>query len=431
MTALSKRIFDSDIEQKLIRWYRRIFSVHELEESTVLQFVFGATLLSHLITFSQWSSSTMTTVDAYQNGMHLCWPYFQGCGRLLWLHTLPEGYSQPTLYMIFFGLFLFIAYCMYRKDWLMAHIVLVPAFLWHTYVIFVLTQAMTGNYEYYLFVFTGILLFLPHKEYFLKLSVVSFYVMSTMAKIHEAWILGTYFSALKTGLPLFPDWSIPLLTNTVIFMEMVGSWFLMSRRWQLQRSVLAFFVFFHLYSGIIVGFRYPTIVLPTMFILFGPLYRHTAPPSTRRSIAGWLCIALLFTIQCVPKLIPGDEKLTLEGNMYGLYMFESNHQCVSQATVHRADGTTENLRDESTSARDRCDPYSYWFRIHTLCSRDESIDHVAWTFDHSINGGPFLRIVDVQDACILKYHPFRHNEWIMTEKDAPEMRGHPVENIYI
>jgi hypothetical protein len=117
--------------------------------------------------------------------------------------------------------------------------------------------------------------------------------------------------------------------------------------------------------------------------------------------------------------------------MYGLYMFESNHQCVSQATVHRADGTTENLRDESTSARDRCDPYSYWFRIHTLCSRDESIDHVAWTFDHSINGGPFLRIVDVQDACILKYHPFRHNEWIMTEKDAPEMRGHPVENIYI
>jgi hypothetical protein len=331
--------------------------------------------------------------------------------------------------MLLLGTLVVAAYLMYRKKWTGAHLALIPSFLWHAFVCFVLTASISGNYDYYIFFLTLILLFFPHKEFFLKCGLVFFYVLSTVAKIHETWILGTYFSALKTGLPLFPRWSIPIWTNFVIFMEMVGSWFLMSRRVLLQRTVLAFFIIFHLYSGLLVGYRYPATVLPMLIILFGPLYAYTLAPFTRRAIFGWVLIALMCCMQFIPRLIPGDEKLTMEGNRFGLYMFEANHQCVSIVHVNKNDGSTE-YRKESYSARQRCDPYEYWFRIHTICVRDPDIMSVAWTFDHSIDGGPFLRIVDVPDACTLSYQPFARNTWIKTEYDHPAVEGYPLENLY-
>jgi hypothetical protein len=431
MGALRERLFDTWPEKLFFSYYSTVFSIRELETNTVLKYVFGATLLSHLVTFSTWKGSVATTVSSFESGTHLCWPYFQSCGEWLFLKTLPEGYSQPTLYMALYALLLLSAYYMYRSEWELAHLALAPSYVWHTLVTFVITQELTGNYDYYLFVFSTILLVLPHKEFFLKLSVVLLYMLSTVVKIHDAWVVGSYFSSLQSGLPWFPGWSIPLFTNLVIAFEMVGAWFLLSTSPIRQRVFFVFFVFFHLYSGVLVGYRYPTIVLPTLIILFGPMYRHTPIPLTRRSVASWTFIFLICIAQFLPKFVHGDEKLTLEGNMYGLYMFESNHQCVSSTRVTYSDGTEEPFVDESISARARCDPYRYWFRIRTLCERDTSIREIAWTFDHSINGNAFLRIVDEKDACQLQYRPLRHNPWIKTEMENPEPVGYPVKNIYL
>ncbi len=424
-------LFNTPLEKRMLAAYRRMFSIAEIEGSQILQWVFGATIFSYFIAFNSWMSSSVTTIDAYLAGTHSCRPYFQSCGEWLFLRVLPNGYSQTALYMVFFALLLLAVYLMYRKDWVLAHLAIVPAFVWHTLGVFVLTDQFSGNYEYYLFVLAFVLLFLPHKEFFLKLTLVIFYFLSTAAKIHPSWTLGTYFSALKTGLPLFPDWSIPVWTNLVMAMEMIGSWFLLSSRPLLQRFAIAFFAIFHLYSGILVEYRYPATVLPTLLILFGPMYRYTPPPFDRRSVAGWCLIAFLVFAQIGSHvLIPGDEKLTLEGNKYGLYMFEANHQCISNVRRIYTDGTEKTTRDESASARSRCDPYRYWFRLKTICERTPGIEAIVWTFDHSINGGPFLRIVDTENACELAYSPFSHNEWIKTEKDNPKILGYPVENIY-
>jgi hypothetical protein len=138
----------------------------------------------------------------------------------------------------------------------------------------------------------------------------------------------------------------------------------------------------------------------------------------------------MIALQFISNVIPGDEKLTLEGNKFGLYMFEANHQCISTVLTTYRDGTTTEKVSESATARGRCDPYRYWFRIHTTCKRNSDVVSVKWTFDHSINGGPFLRIVDVPDACTLSYSPIFHNSWIKTEYDNPQVMGFPVENIY-
>lgn len=422
MRALSK----SAVRQ----WYRRLFSIHEIEQQTILQWVLGATVFSYFIAFQSWIYNTATAVDAYIENSFSCWPYFQSCGKLLFLRAQPDGYSQSLLYMALFGSLVLAVYFVFRKDWVTAHVSLMPSFVWHTLGTFVFTYELSGNYEYYLCILSLVLLFFPHKEFFLKLSLVSFYFLSTVAKIHESWIVGTYFSSIKIGLPLFPEWSIPFFTNLVIFMEMAGSWLLLSSRPPMQRTALTFFTAFHLYSGLLVGYRYPATVLPTLLILFGPMYRHTIPPWDKKSIAGWAMIGLLFAGQMLPIVIPGDEKLTLEGNKYGLYMFEANHQCIVRVEIYYRDGRVVPYERSSISARQRCDPYRIWFSLKEMCRRESTITRIAFTHDHSINGGPFLRIVDEHDACTLTYKPFTHNAWIKTHRDNPEIVGYPVENVY-
>jgi hypothetical protein len=254
-------------------------------------------------------------------------------------------------------------------------------------------------------------------------------VLSTSAKIHPSWIEGGYFTALRTGLPFFSDWSVPIVTNAVILAEMIGSWFLLSRNLKLQRIAFIFFVLFHLYSGILVGYRYPATVLTFVLIVFGPWYRYTPIPLNKKALAGWIFISLLLCLQLSPKLIQGDEKLTMEGNKYGLYMFDANHQCYSEAILYLKDGSTRVRSNKSIIARDRCQPYEYWFHLKKICERDSTIDRIEWQFTHSINGGPFYQIVDVKNACNLTFNPIRHNEWIKTEKDS-EIMGYPVKNVY-
>lgn len=113
----------------------------------MLKWAFGATILSHFLAFNAWFYNKATTIDAFVAGEYTCWPYFQECGNLLFLRTLPEGYSQPLLYMLLFGLLLLAVYLMYKRDWVLAHLALMPAFVWHTLVTFVLTYSLSGNYE--------------------------------------------------------------------------------------------------------------------------------------------------------------------------------------------------------------------------------------------------------------------------------------------
>lgn len=409
--------------------YERLFSLQEFRGSAILTLALGSLILSYYISFSRFVRRIDTTVEGVREGVNVCWPFFQQCRDYIFLETLPFGHSQPVLYAVFFGLLILAAYFLLKRNYVAAHLALVPAYLWHIIVCLVLTNTIGGNYDYYIIAFGTVILFLPHKVFFTQLSLVLFYFLSTAAKNHSAWIIGTYFSSLSTGLPLFPDATIPIWTNLVIGMEMVGAWLLFSRSKILQRSVLAFFVAFHLYSSIMVSYLYPTIVLPMLLIMFGPLFVPQRSPVDLKSAPGWLFVVLIFVSQLYgPLFVQGDAKLTLEGNRYGLYMFESNHQCISEATLHFLNGTQRKERIENINAQHRCDPYDYWFVLKSQC--DASIDRIGWTFDHSINGGAFFRIVDAEDVCDLEYRPFRHNVWIKTEHDNPQVVGYPVRNVY-
>ena len=411
--------------------YRDFFSISEIETSDVLQLALGALLLSLTVTFFFWAALFEPSAEAVVKNANVCWPYFKNCGFLNVLWPAPYGYSQNAFYALLFAVCMYAVYAMWRKDWVSVHAALLVCLLWKIFVVFILSMNIGGNFDYYDIVFLAVVLFIPRKLFFLRLSYVVLYFLAATIKFDDGWILGTYFTTLLPGLAIFGNALAPLITNAVILLETVGTWFLLSSRKMWQRAALCAFVLFHLYSALYVGLRYPLSTIPMLLILFGPLNYAILPEFNRSSRAGWFLIGLLFALQSIAFLIPGDHKLTLEGNHYGLYMFEANHQCVSSATFFFKDGPSKDLREESKSARDRCDPYSVFFRLHEACRRFPiDIARIPWTFDHSVNGGPFYRIVDVTNACALSYTPFSHNAWIKTYEENPIIVGYPVKDLY-
>lgn len=441
----------------LLQRYKKIFRIEEIEKNVVNQWMMGASLFFFFLTFQRWLSNGHLTRESIRSGIDVCWPYFQECASLYVLQGLPYHYSLTTFYMGLFGAMLLVAYFMWRKSWDYAHLTLVPLFIFKSVAVFVLSYGIAGPYDYYHLILTAILLFAPFKEYFMKLAFVLLYFLAATTKFDASWTLGTYFSTLQPGLPLFPDALIPLLTNLVIGMQVIGAWFLLSKNMLVQRTALFFFVTFHLYSGIFVHFHYPAVSLPPLLILFGPMYRFMPPPFSRRTLLGWFFMLAIFLFEVPPWLIEGDRRLTLEGNRYGMFMFEANHQCIIRSRTYFADAETplpstfqaqprsctsqrclrertgyiegsEAVHDETWeigAAWNRCDPYMEMKRLQRRCT--EGVSRIAFTMDHSVSGQPFLRIVDTADACTLTYKPFTHNEWITLPPHAPVL-GYPLKN---
>ncbi|HEV2505498.1 MAG TPA: hypothetical protein VGV39_20645 [Mesorhizobium sp.] len=403
--------------------YSRIFSVREIGEDIILRWMTGAILLGFFVTFDSWKYSYNTTLRAVEKSAYICWPFFQNCQNLIWMEALPYGYSQTIFFMGLFGIMAASIYFMYEKRWEIVHFLILFLFSIKIYLMLI-DYEHKGNYDYYHNAFCIIYLFARHRVFFFRFCLVFFYFLSTASKIYPSWVLGEYFTALKTGLPIFPFGTEILMTNLVIIMEMIFSWFLLSSNKFFQRAVFVFFVIFHLYSGILVGYRYPATVLPALLILFGPWFRPLPPPTGKSSLVGWGLMGLLLAAQITPHLISGDEKLTLEGNQYGLYMFEANHQCYS--TISRGDKVLSSMK--SASARFRCDPYFVWFQAKNIYCRDGE-GPVKMIYNHSVNGRAFREIVNEPDICNLSYKAFGHNSWIKDEKTAPT-GGVPVQNIY-
>jgi len=415
--------------QRLEAWYRRAFGIAEIEASRPLRWFYWATLLGFFLTYYDWLDERTLTREAVVEGRHRCWPFFQRCGEWYFLQTPPDGYSQPILYMVMFALMGGAALAARGGRWTLAHALMVPLFVWKALVDTVLSMLFLGNYHYFHLSFAFLLLFARHKLFFLRRALIVLYLLAATIKLHEGWVLGTYFTSLRTGMPLFPDATVPIFTNLLILVETVGGVLLLSkdRRW--QRGALVTLVLFHLYSGILVRYLYPAMCLPALLILFGPWYEAAAPPLHRRALVGWGFLAWILGMQSISYLIKGDVKLTLEGNYYGLYMFEANHQCVSTVLEKHKDGRVRDRSTESRSARRRCGSYAEWFRLQQLCKKP-SVERVGWTLDHSINGGPFYRIVDEPDACRLHFAPLTHNPWIRLPEEGAKIVGYPAKNIY-
>jgi hypothetical protein len=254
----------------------------------------------------------------------------------------------------------------------------------------------------------------------------------------------------------------------LIVLELLGPlcWFTRIR-W-LRRLSFGLFIAFHVYSGVIVGYWYVTLMLPLAVVAFlgfnEPL--QAGFRFSRRHAATFVIFAVAFAGSFFHLFIPGDARLTAEGKYFGLFMFDANRAVRFEVDIQRGNrfwtvhlnrswrdagnplaadpGTRiwcdyyENgwlsnsfavfqpIRDDgqvlfnpqyftSASIRTAGDPYLYWFYARELVRRSRP-DRVALRLDQRLDGHPeSVRLLDIDDFSELNpsYNPFAHNEWIL------------------
>jgi hypothetical protein len=155
--------------------------------------------------------------------------------------------------------------------------------------------------------------------------------------------------------------------------------------------------------------------------------QDTFPRFTKDERLGWSVLAFLLLISLFPYFLPDQNPYVMQGRRYGVQMIDANHQCASEEITIYKDGQRSVANVNSSIATRRCSPYTRLFRISQKCE-DPRIDRIQWSFSSSVNGGPFYQLVESDNACALRFSPFRKNSWIRLPQDGAPIKGYPRKN---
>ena len=332
-----------------------------------------------------------------------------------------------------------------------------------------------ANYHHFHLLYSLVFLISRDKLRFFRLALALSYFLSAIVKLSPSWMFGELFNTLPGKLPLLPkvEWVVTAACVAVILLELLGPicWFTRNR--VLRRFSFVAFIAFHLYSGIIVGFNYTTLMLPLVvaaFIRFDEPLQHGLKLSLRNA-ATFALFGLTLLGGLWHYAIPGNVRLTSEGRYFGLFMFDANHPVQFDIKIRKGDTTwailvqrlwRETPDDFLRPLSIRCaifengelaksfhvhdpvydgdtlifnpdyfrdarlriagDPYLYFHYTRELIRRHQP-DQVRIELVRRLDAVfESVRLVEIPnfDAAAPTYHPFKHNPWIqLPPPDAP------------
>ncbi len=352
----------------------------------------------------------------------ICWPHWEQCREFLKLKTLPDSYEINVLFAILFAIIIVGIFGVFKGKekyyfgslWILTLFKFFYQFVWH----------FSGMHNFELFHLIPTFAFLINKKDRIWGAQVSWaicYFLAAFVKIHESWIVGSYFSSLSLGLPLVPKIFIPFLTQSVIIFEIFLSWGLLSEKY--RKFSLVLWTIFHVYSVVLVGYYYPTRCILILYSLFlGKLSEEKK--FLKISPLSLLFFGIVIFFQVVPLLYSEDQKRTLRFEGYAYNMIDANFQCVNK-TTKVMNGLRQEQIEQNTSSMHRCSPRLMLERIKIQCEKNANTQ-MEWILYQSINGNPFYEIVNEVNACELKFSLFGENKWIKNQSD--KIVGYPKHN---
>jgi hypothetical protein len=324
---------------------------------------------------------------------------------------MPNGYSLGLLYA-FLGLTVVLAgiFAVQRK-WGVACLLLAFLTFFKFFIVYVASFNVPTNYNALAIIISAALLFPKEKTFSIKVLITLFYYVTIIYRIHPGYLSGDVFTSLAHGLPLIPKIFTPYSGALFIVTLILAPTALWIKNDSIRIAGFAILLFFHTATIAIVGFIYPLLSFSLLFFAF---YVQDEQFTLKRVLAyrPLLFISLIMiTGQIFPLMIPGDHRLTGEGTKLGFYMYEANHQCTGYLEAVYTNGTSNITPYSNGKAMGLCDPYLLWFDSRSVCERKE-IERVGMLFDHSINGHPYIRLVDEENICNQNYSFLSHNTWI-------------------
>ncbi|MBI4349143.1 MAG: hypothetical protein HY553_20060 [Elusimicrobia bacterium] len=332
---------------------------------------------------------------------------------------------------------------------------------------------LVTNYHHIHLILTFFFLFTRSRLFFTRVGLVLCYHLAAFTKMTPSWLMGEAFNSVPDKLPFLAstEGGVRLACRALIAWELAGPLLWAARSAAVRRASVWVFVAFHLYSVVLVGYRYPAIMLPAL--LSATLWFDAPLGKGHRfrtaDLAGWIGAGLLYAGGLASFLIPGDGRLTSEGRYLGLFMFDANRAVRFRAELVTGDRrlllradrpwrsvgvddfggfeeqrrgktvaelyeggmllerfkTGQIVRDRGvvvwnpalfTTGGSRCfgDPYLYYFWAKELCRRYRP-DRLAVRLESKLDGREETHVVlDLPDFCGAspRYNPFWHNDWI-------------------
>lgn len=411
--------------------YTEFFNLQEFDKFKQLPLVAYACAFNFLIHADFWLSRSAGTVESAQFKRFACPDYFQNCENWLFLR---HGIDQIS-HAVYFSFLLLVMFAfvlsIYKKKWFYVHLIFVFLIINQIYFSFLSGTQIATAFEYFSLVTAIVMAISTSRIADLRLTWVFLYFLAGLVKIHESWIVGTYFSTLRQGLYLFPDWSLPFLTNLVILAETCGIWFLLSKNKYIRLAIYTYFMVFHFYSAIYVNWFYPLLAIPTLTVLFLDEDKNYQNFSRCKiSKQNFLLVLILATINLMPLFFSKNNKLDNVAGSLAMNMFDSNRQSHSELKITYKNTSKEPKTSEAWTSNSflRVWPSHSLYKIKQMCLSNNEIEKIKWTMDISMNGEPYKRIVDTEDACSLRFNFWGGNDWINV--DGPII-GYPKKNYYL
>ncbi len=398
----------------ITNWLKRRETL--IVDSFVLRAVFYSLIpgFVYAISHLQWTQHGAKSIAA------ICPAYFQSCESFYFLDPDWQNWSYRLFTTVLYLLLAGSGVQALRNQWRSACLLMASLFLVSAWMLLATNADISVPYVTFLLVPSVIVLFSGRPIDDLRISFVVLYVLAGTSKLHTGWIAGTYFASYNNGLPLLPDLLIPVATNAVILLEVFGTWWLISSHAPMRKIVLSLTIGFHAYSTILMGPQFAIQAVPFIWLLFHE--QPSAPP--KPSLAGAALVLILITVNLLPFALSRKPKLTYQGQSLAMSMFDANRRSISVVEYTFPDGSKKIEKRGSQTSWDVLKPYKELKKLQASC---EPGVEAKWTFDSSIDDGPYHRIIDVLNACELNFKAFRYNNWI---NDSGPITGYPGKVAY-
>ena len=392
---------------KLRSLYENFFCINEIQTDVRLQW-FMYVIAYNLFFFvaSSWWQSNLV-----EGSSVVCPEYFQSCDQFKLFQPVSHSWGYWNFVSFLSSLLMGLVWAMATNSWVLGHLLLLILVVFKVLLVFVLSGLYLPS-ELFITLPMILLLFSRHKRRGLEALMVALYVSAGVMKLHEGWLSGSFFLTYSRGMPFIPDALIPLGTNLLVALELAGSFFLLSTNQLWRRTALVGFASLHLYSVSFVGPLLMTSVLPMIVILFST---SRSTEVCRVSKFTYAILLVIFFGNLLPFLIPGDHKITNEGEVFASNVFDAERVQIATIGILRRDGSKEEKKIDSLGPHMRR-PYPWWvlFETKKICA-DTKVERVSMRIVASHNALPFREIVNEPNACRLKYNLFKKNNWIKAD----------------
>jgi len=317
-------------------WLENFFHSREVDRDPRLKIICACLLSYYFLTFYFWWQNAVP-LSTRGNELFDYAPaaFFENFRWLVFM-----GHSSTKIYLYLLGMMALLGTfsLLYLRSSLLPLCLLAWLFINKAFF-YVSDFRLFANYHHFHLFFTLVFLVSQSKLRFFRGALAVGYLMSAVVKVSPSWLAGEYFNSMSEKLPLLPklNWVVTTASVGVIGLEFLGPlcWFT-GIAW-LRRLTFVAFILFHLYSGVVVGFWYTTLMLPLALAAFlrfdRPLlagYRFS-----RRHVPALVILAVVLFSGLYHFAIPGDVRLTGEGRYFGFFMFDANRQVHFETEIRK------------------------------------------------------------------------------------------------